>query len=138
MPKYLNAPDTPLFNKGRTLYLLERAREATSRQDTMIIVEGYFDAIALHQSGITNVVATLGTALTPDHVRTIRRFVTKVVLLFDPDPAGVRAALRALDLFVDRWIGFRVVYLPAGDETSVFGRQHGAGSLVQHLRAAAA
>ena len=131
MPKYLNSPDTPLFNKGRTLYLLERAREATSRQDTMIIVEGYFDAIALHQSGITNVVATLGTALTPDHVRTIRRFVTKVVLLFDPDPAGVRAALRTLDLFVDSGIGVRVVSLPAGDDPDVFVRKHGADSFVQ-------
>jgi DNA primase len=137
MPKYLNSPDTPLFNKGRSLYLLERAREAAGKTtDTLVIVEGYFDAIALHQAGITNVVATLGTALTPDHIRTIRRFVTKLVLLFDPDPAGVRAALRTLDLFVDSGIGVKVVSLPDGDDPDTFIRkQGGEGFLALHERA---
>ncbi|MEK6525273.1 MAG: DNA primase [Nitrospirota bacterium] len=130
-PKYLNSPETPLFNKGRALYGLERAREAMSRTDTLIVVEGYFDAIALHQAGIRNVAATLGTALTPDHVRTIRRFVTKVVLLFDPDPAGVRAALRTLDLFVDSGIGVKVVSLPAGDDPDTFMRKEGAESFLR-------
>jgi DNA primase len=125
MPKYLNSPETPLFNKGRALYLLEKAREAAGRTDTLIIVEGYFDAIALHQAGITNVVATLGTALTPDHIRTIRRYVTNVVLLFDPDEAGVRAALRTLDLFVDSGLGVRVVSLPDGDDPDTFIRNQG-------------
>ncbi|HET8579617.1 MAG TPA: DNA primase [Nitrospiraceae bacterium] len=125
MPKYLNSPDTPLFNKGRALYLLERARDVAGRTATLIIVEGYFDAIALHQAGITNVVATLGTALTPDHIQVIRRFVTKVVLLFDPDPAGVRAALRTLDLFVDSGIGVQVVSLPAGEDPDTFVRNQG-------------
>jgi DNA primase len=125
MPKYLNSPETPLFNKGRALYLLEKAREAAGKTDTLIIVEGYFDAIALHQAGITNVVATLGTALTPDHVRTIRRYVTNVVLLFDPDEAGVRAALRTLDLFVDSALGVKVVSLPDGDDPDTFIRNQG-------------
>ncbi|MBI4401135.1 MAG: DNA primase, partial [Nitrospirae bacterium] len=131
MPKYLNSPDTPLFNKGRALYGLERARDGASRSDTLLIVEGYFDAIALHQAGITNTVATLGTALTPDHIRTIRRFVTKLVLLFDPDPAGVRAALRTLDLFVGSGIGVRVVSLPDGDDPDTFVRKHGAVAFQQ-------
>jgi len=126
MPKYLNSPDTPLFNKGRGLYALERAREAAGRTDSLVIVEGYFDAIALHQAGIANVAATLGTALTPDHVRTLRRFVTKVVLLFDPDAAGVRAALRTLDLFVDSGIGVKVVSLPEGEDPDTFIRKQGA------------
>jgi DNA primase len=108
MPKYLNSPETPLFSKSRALYLLEKAREAAGKTETLIIVEGYFDAIALHQAGITNVVATLGTALTPDHIRIIRRYATKAVLLFDPDEAGVRAALRTLDLFVDSGLGVKV------------------------------
>lgn len=125
MPKYLNSPETPLFNKGRALYLLEKARESAGKLDRLVIVEGYFDAIALHQAGITNVVATLGTALTPDHVRTIRRYVTKVVLLFDPDEAGVRAALRTLDLFVDSGIGVTVVSLPGGDDPDTFIRKQG-------------
>ncbi|MGH7260321.1 MAG: DNA primase [Nitrospiraceae bacterium] len=125
MPKYLNSPETPLFNKGRALYLLEKAREAAGKTETLIIVEGYFDAIALHQAGVTNVVATLGTALTPDHIRIIRRYVTKVVLLFDPDEAGVRAALRTLDLFVDSALGVKVVSLPDGDDPDTFIRKQG-------------
>jgi DNA primase len=125
MPKYLNSPETPLFNKSRSLYLLEKAREATGKADTLIVVEGYFDAIALHQAGIANTVATLGTALTPDHIRIVRRYVTKVVLLFDPDEAGVRAALRTLDLFVDSGLGVKVVSLPSGDDPDTFIRNQG-------------
>ncbi len=125
-PKYLNSPETLLFNKGRTLYGLERAREAAARTNQLIVVEGYFDAIALHQAGISNVVATLGTALTPDHLRTIRRFASKVVLLFDPDLAGVRASLRTLDLFVDSGIGVTVMSLPDGQDPDAYIRKNGA------------
>jgi DNA primase len=125
MPKYLNSPETPLFSKSRALYLLEKAREAAGKTETLIIVEGYFDAIALHQAGITNVVATLGTALTPDHIRIIRRYATKAVLLFDPDEAGVRAALRTLDLFVDSGLGVKVISLPPGDDPDTFIRNQG-------------
>ncbi len=131
MPKYLNSPETPLFNKGRALYLLEKAREAAAKMDTLIIVEGYFDAIALHQAGIVNAVATLGTALTQDHIRVIRRYVKRVVLLFDPDEAGVRAALRTLDLFVDSGLGVKVVSLPSGDDPDTFIRNQGAAVFAQ-------
>ncbi|WP_447977697.1 DNA primase [Candidatus Nitrospira bockiana] len=124
-PKYLNSPETPLFSKGRTLYGLDRAREAAGRAGRLVIVEGYFDAIALHQAGITNVAATLGTALTSDHLTTIRRFAGKVVLLFDPDPAGVRAALRTLDLFVGTGLGVTVVSLPRGEDPDTFVRKQG-------------
>ena len=124
-PKYLNSPDTPLFRKGQTLFALESARETASRCQTLIIVEGYFDVVALHQAGLHNVVATLGTALTPEHVQLIRRFVSKVVLLFDPDAAGVRAALRSLDLFVNSGLSVTVVSLPQGDDPDTFVRKHG-------------
>lgn len=124
-PKYLNSPETPLFSKGRSLYALDLAREPASRANSLVIVEGYFDAISLHQAGIRNVVATLGTALTPDHVKIIRRFVQNVVLLFDPDPAGVRAALRTLDLFVDSGIAVRVISLPGSEDPDVFIRSQG-------------
>jgi DNA primase len=125
-PKYLNSPETPLFNKGRTLYAFDRARDTAGRESRLVIVEGYFDAIALHQAGITNVAATLGTALTSDHLTIIRRFATKVVLLFDPDPAGVRAALRTLDLFVGSGLGVTVISLPGGHDPDAFVREHGA------------
>ena len=125
VPKYLNSPETPLFRKGRTLFGLEMAREGIAREDQAVIVEGYFDAIALHQAGLTNVVATLGTALTPEHIEVIRRFTRRVVLLFDPDAAGVRAALRTLDLFLGSGLTVQVGGLPAGDDPDTFVRSRG-------------
>lgn len=124
-PKYLNSPDTPLFKKGQTLFALDVAREAITRTKTVIVVEGYFDAIALHQAGLTHTVATLGTALTSEHVQVLRRFASKVVLLFDPDAAGVRAALRGLDLFVNSGLGVKVVTLPSGDDPDTYVRKEG-------------
>ncbi|HKO30481.1 MAG TPA: DNA primase, partial [Nitrospiraceae bacterium] len=124
-PKYLNSPDTLLFKKGQTLYALDLAREAIARLKTVIVVEGYFDVVALHQAGLTHTVATLGTALTPEHIQVLRRFASKVVLLFDPDQAGVRAALRGLDLFVNSGIGVKVVTLPAGEDPDTYVRKEG-------------
>ncbi len=126
MPKYLNSPETPLFQKGQTLFAMDAAREAAGQHNTLIIVEGYFDAIALHQAGIRHAVATLGTSLTAEHITIIRRFASNVVLLFDPDQAGVRAALRTLDLFVNSGLGVKVVSLPQGDDPDTYVRQHGA------------
>ncbi|MBD0316133.1 MAG: DNA primase [Nitrospiraceae bacterium] len=125
MPKYLNSPDTPLFKKGQTLFAFDQARDAISRTKTVIVVEGYFDAIALHQAGLAHTVATLGTALTPEHIQTVRRFATNVVLLFDPDAAGVRAALRGLDLFVNSGLGVKVITLPSGEDPDTFIRKQG-------------
>jgi len=130
-PKYLNSPDTPLFKKGQTLYALDLAREAVARLKTVIVVEGYFDAVALHQAGLIHTVATLGTALTAEHIQILRRFTSKVVLLFDPDQAGVRAALRGLDLFVNSGIGVKVVTLPAGEDPDTFVRKEGPEAFAQ-------
>jgi len=131
MPKYLNSPDTPLFKKGQTLFAFDQAREAIVRTKTVIVVEGYFDAIALHQVGLTHTVATLGTALTAEHVQVLRRFAERVVLLFDPDAAGVRAALRGLDLFVNSGLSVKVVTLPAGEDPDTFVRKAGADGFTQ-------
>lgn len=130
-PKYLNSPDTMLFKKGHTLFALDVAREAVARTKTVIVVEGYFDAIALHQAGLTNTVATLGTALTTEHIQVLRRFASKVVLLFDPDAAGVRAALRGLDLFVNSGLGVKVVTLPAGEDPDTYMRKEGPESFAR-------
>ena len=129
-PKYLNSPDTSLFKKGQTLFALDMAREAIARTKTVVVVEGYFDAIALHQAGLTHTVATLGTALTTEHVQVLRRFASKVVLLFDPDAAGVRAALRGLDLFVNSGLGVKVVTLPAGEDPDTYVRKEGPEAFV--------
>lgn len=124
-PKYLNSSDTVLFKKSHTLFAFDHAREAIAKTKTVIVVEGYFDAIALHQAGLAHTVATLGTALTADHVQALRRFASNVVLLFDPDPAGVRAALRSLDLFVNSGLGVKVVTLPVGEDPDTYVRKEG-------------
>jgi DNA primase len=127
-PKYLNSPETPLFSKSRTLYALDVAREGISQAEELVLVEGYFDAIALHQAGLTNVAATLGTALTSEHIELIRRFTHRVVLVFDPDTAGVRAALRSMDLFLDSGLTVSVVGLPVGEDPDTFVRTQGMDS----------
>jgi DNA primase len=93
LPKYLNSPETPLYSKSNVLYCLDKAKDPARKQGYFIIVEGYLDALACHQFGARNAVATLGTALTEGHLRLMRRFAQNLVLIFDPDPAGVKAFL---------------------------------------------
>ncbi len=97
VPKFLNSPETPVFSKGRLLYGLDRARKSIRAADQAVIVEGYLDVIALHQAGYENVVSPMGTALTEDQLRLLKRFTRRIVLALDPDTAGQRAVLRGLD-----------------------------------------
>lgn len=113
-PKYLNSPEHPRFKKSRTLYGLHLARPAIQKSKTAVIVEGYTDVIACHQSGIENVVATLGTALTDDHARILGRICDRVVLVFDGDVAGQKAADRAVEVFFETPIDVRMAVLPGG------------------------
>lgn len=117
-PKYLNSPETPVFSKSSTLYALNRARKAIQSADRVLVVEGYMDAVACHQAGIDNVVATLGTSLTEKHVDILRRYTRNVTLCFDADAAGERAALRAADLFraAGPEFSLKVLVLPPGDD----------------------
>src|SRR5213076_157408 len=94
-PKYLNSAETPTFIKGRTLYGLDRARKAIPAAGYAIAVEGYMDLIACHQAGLTHSVATLGTAMTPEHVQRLRRYANRLVLAYDGDSAGMTAAMRS-------------------------------------------
>ncbi len=128
-PKYLNSPETPVFTKGKHLFGLHLARGKKS----LIVVEGYFDAISLHQAGFTNVVATLGTAMTADHLRLIRRFSEKVTLLFDPDRAGVSAAIRVAPLFIEHEMTAEVVSLPKGQDPDLFIRKQGSDAFSAKL-----
>jgi DNA primase len=113
-PKYLNSPETKLFNKSATLYGLHLAKKPIIDQKTAVIVEGYTDVIACHQAGARNVVATLGTALTSEHVRELRRYAEKVVLIFDADEAGQKAADRAVELFLTGNLDVCIAILPDG------------------------
>ena len=128
-PKYLNSPETPLFEKGRELYGLTQARQAIRDTDTVIVVEGYMDVVALAQHGIANAVATLGTACTSTHVQKLLRQASKVVFCFDGDAAGRKAAWRALEasleqLSDDRSAGF--LFLPPEHDPDSFVRAEGA------------
>jgi len=134
LPKYLNSSETPLYSKSNTLYCLDAAKEGGRKQGYFIIVEGYLDALACHQYGVRNAVATLGTALTEGHLRLMRRFADKLVLIFDPDPAGVRASLRGFDLFVASGMKVNVVSLPDGDDPDTFLQKHGAEAFAARLR----
>jgi len=134
LPKYLNSSETSLYSKSNTLYCLDMAKESGRRQGYFIIVEGYLDAIACHQYGVRNAVATLGTALTEGHLRLMRRFSDKLVLIFDPDPAGVKASLRGFDLFMTSGMKVNVVSLPDGDDPDTFLQKHGHDAFAACLR----
>jgi DNA primase len=112
LPKYLNSPDTPVYNKSRTLYGLNVAKDACRQSGRAFIVEGYFDLLALHCHGVENVVATLGTALTRQQVRIMKGYARQMVLVFDSDEAGVKAAERSLSLFMEEKVDARILVLP--------------------------
>lgn len=124
-PKYLNSPDTPLFNKGKHLYGLHLAKGAIRQADLAIMVEGYMDVIACHQFGVTNAVASLGTALTPSQARAILRHTYQVAIAYDGDTAGSLAALRGLDVLSDFGTQVRVVKFPQGLDPDEYLRKYG-------------
>ncbi|MEM6460130.1 MAG: DNA primase, partial [Planctomycetota bacterium] len=115
-PKYLNSPETVVFNKSKTLYGLHAAKKPIIDTKTAVIVEGYTDVIACHQSGATNVVAALGTALTAEHVRELRRYCEQVVLVMDGDAAGQKAADRAIEVFLTGNLDVSIAVLPGGQD----------------------
>lgn len=125
-PKYLNSPESTVYHKSQFLFGLEHARKAVKADGEMIVVEGYFDVIALHQAGIKNVVAASGTALTPDHARALKRMVRGVALTFDGDAAGQQAMLRSLAVLLAEGLDVVVVDLPAGDDPDTLVRRAGA------------
>jgi DNA primase len=124
-PKYLNSPESPLYHKGRLLFGLAAAREAIRAAERAIVVEGYMDAISLAQAGIRNVVAPLGTSLTSDQVRTLRRFADAIVVFFDGDAAGARAAARSFAVFAEVGVFADAAFLPPGEDPDTFVRRHG-------------
>ena len=125
-PKYLNSPETELFDKGKTLFALDKARDAITKQDQAVVVEGYFDAIALHAAGITNVVASLGTALSQEQVRQLLRYTEskRIILNFDADAAGTKASERAISeiapLVYGGLVQLRILNLPDGKDADEF------------------
>ncbi|MCI0484815.1 MAG: DNA primase [candidate division NC10 bacterium] len=135
-PKYINSPETPVYKKGVHLYGLHLASRAIRETRMALVVEGYFDAISLHSAGFPQTVASLGTALTADQVALLHRYADKVTLIFDPDPAGIQAAWRGLELLVAEELGVGVVILPHGKDPDTFARESGKDALLTRIAAA--
>ncbi|MBN1613412.1 MAG: DNA primase [Deltaproteobacteria bacterium] len=132
-PKYLNSPESPLYVKGRNLYGLSKTKEEIRRSGCAILVEGYFDLISLWNAGIKNVVATLGTALTREQVRLIRRYTLQVVASFDPDEAGRKALVRCLELLLSENVEGKVLMLPEGYDPDDYVRTFGKESFLDRV-----
>ncbi len=136
MPKYLNSSETEFFKKRSLLYGLNWTKNEISQQKSVLVLEGYMDLIALHQAGFQNCVATLGTALTLDHVRLLTRFAEEIVISYDGDQAGVGASLRGIDLFAQTGAQVRVLMLPQGYDPDDYVKEHGADAFKQLIKEA--
>jgi DNA primase len=137
LPKYINTPETPIYHKGAWLYGLDSAYKEIREKSSAILVEGYMDVLALRQYGISNVVATLGTALTGDQVRRLKGYTRDVVVLFDPDDAGRIAALKGFPLFLHEGVTARVLVLPEGQDPDSYIHARGANAFMRLLEGAA-
>ena len=125
LPKYLNSPESSVFTKRSVLYGLDKARKEIAEKDEAIIVEGYFDLIAMHQAGVRNVVATLGTSVTEEQVSRLRNYTENITLMLDGDEAGVKSTLRLIGLFGEMSINGKMVVLPETDDPDSFIRKNG-------------
>lgn len=133
-PKYINSPETPVYNKSRVLYGLYHAKNAIRSHEEAILVEGYTDVISLYQAGVQHVVASSGTALTPDQVSALARYAKTIVLLYDADKAGLRAALRGIDLILKSGLIPYAVRLPDGEDPDSYVRTHGGPAFEAYLK----
>ncbi len=132
-PKYVNSPESPLYDKSRALYGIHLSRNAIVREDRAILVEGYTDVMAMRQAGVENVVASSGTALTVEQVRLLRRFSKRMTMLFDGDPAGLRAAIRGVDIVLGEGLDVKVAVLPDGEDPDTFAKRLGKDAMVEWL-----
>jgi DNA primase len=132
-PKYLNSPETPVFQKGQNLYGLSWARHAIRKEERALIVEGYMDVVSLAARGFENVVAPLGTALTRDQARLLSRYCSRVLLLFDSDAAGLKATFRAGDVLLEEGMHAGVVTLPQGEDPDTVVRKEGPDALRKYM-----
>ena len=122
--KYLNSPETEIYHKSNVLYGLNQSKQAISKENLCLLVEGYMDVISLHQSGIENVVASSGTALTTEQIKLIKRLTENVTILFDGDAAGIKASFRSIDMLLSEGMNIRVVLFPDGDDPDSFARKN--------------
>ena len=135
MAKYVNSPESDIYHKSNELYGIFFAKKAIVQQDRCFLVEGYTDVISMHQNGIENVVASSGTSLTPGQIRMIHRFTDNVTVIYDGDPAGIKASLRGIDLLLEEGMNIKVLLLPDGDDPDSFARKHSADAFIDFVEA---
>ncbi|MEI6748846.1 MAG: DNA primase [Bacteroidales bacterium] len=123
-PKYVNSPESEIYNKSKVLYGIYFARTAIAAADNCFLVEGYTDVISLHQAGINNVVSSSGTSLTNEQVKQIRRFTPNITILYDGDPAGIKASFRGIDMILEQGMNVKIVLFPDGEDPDSFARKH--------------
>ena len=124
--KYVNSPESEIYHKSNELYGIYFAKQAIVKQDRCFLVEGYTDVISMHQSGVENVVASSGTALTPGQIKLIHRFTNNITVLYDGDVAGIKASLRGIDMLLEEGMNIKVCLLPDGEDPDSFARKHNA------------
>lgn len=132
-PKYLNSPESEVYHKSKVLYGLYQAKQGIRQQDNCYLVEGYTDVISLHQSDIENVVASSGTSLTTDQIKLISRFSSNITVLFDGDPAGIKASLRGIDMILESGMNVRVVMFPEGEDPDSYSQKLGTSDFKKYL-----
>lgn len=131
--KYLNSPESEIYHKSRVLYGIYHAKQEITRQDRCYLVEGYTDVLSFHQAGISNVVASSGTALTSDQIRLIARFTKNITIIYDGDPAGLKASLRGIDLVLAEGMNVKVLLLPEGEDPDTFAKERNDEQLTQYI-----
>ncbi|MFR9165464.1 MAG: DNA primase [Dysgonomonas sp.] len=132
--KYINSPESEIYHKSDVLYGLYFAKQAITKNDCCYLVEGYTDVISMHQAGIENVVASSGTALTQSQIRLIHRFSKNVTVIYDGDAAGIKAALRGIDLLLEEGMNIKVILLPDGEDPDSFAKKQNAQSLTNYIK----
>ncbi len=135
-PKYLNSPETPIYNKSYVLYGLHQAASTIREKDSVIIVEGYADVISVHQAGLKNVVATSGTALTPEQIKLLARYTKNFFFVYDADSAGAKAMIRGVDVISEQGYDVKVVELPSGEDPDSYVQSRGGKALEEMLQTA--
>jgi DNA primase len=132
-PKYLNSPESIIYNKSKVLYGIYFARTEMVKQDNCYLVEGYTDVISLHQAGVTNVVASSGTSLTTDQIKLIKRYTPNITILYDGDTAGIKASFRGIDMILEEGMNVRVVLFPDGEDPDSFAKSHRTSELEEYI-----
>lgn len=131
--KYLNSPESDIYHKSRVLYGIFQAKRVISKTDKCYLVEGYTDVLSMHQAGIENVVASSGTALTPDQIRMVKRFTPNITIIYDGDEAGIKASLRGIDLVLEEGMNVKVLLLPKGEDPDSFAKKMGATGYLNYI-----